>query len=249
MGEEIRIEGLEFYYAEGETKVLQEVNFTIPSQEFIAIIGPSGCGKTTLLKLIGGLINPIKGRVLIKNTLASQAKKEKIFGFVFQDPTLLPWRSVTDNIKLPQEITRCPTQDYEQLLRLVRLYEFKDKHPHQLSGGMKQRVAIARALSFGPKIMLMDEPFGALDDLTREYLNMELLRIWQNVKNTIIFVTHSIPEAVFLADKVVVLSKKPGTVKEIIDIKLPRPRNIDIKYTPEFNNIIKKLREHLDHEN
>lgn len=247
--DEIKIESIDFFYEQKDYQILKNIDFTIKSGEFVAIIGPSGCGKTTLLKLIGGLLNPVEGNILIQSKSVQHAKENRFFSFVFQDSTLLPWRTVIDNIKLPQEITGCPTQDYEYLLKLVKLHEFKNKHPHQLSGGMKQRVAIARALSFNPKIMLMDEPFGALDDITREHLNIELLRIWQNIKNTIIFVTHSLPEAVFLADKVIALSKRPGTIKGIIDIKLPRPRKINIKYTPKFNKIVKNLRRYLDDEN
>lgn len=246
--EEIRLEGLDFSYKQDHIRVLQNINFNIRSQEFIAIIGPSGCGKTTLLKLIGGLFKPTKGKILFQNKPTYYARKKRLFGFVFQDPTLLPWRNVIENVKLPHEIIRHSTFDYEELLKLAKLYEFKDKYPYQLSGGMRQRVAIARALSFNPEIMLMDEPFGALDDITREYLNIELLRIWQNVKNTILFVTHSLQEAVFLADKVIVLSNRPGTIKKIVNIDLLRPRNLDIKYTSKFNKIVKDIKDYLNDE-
>lgn len=245
MNQEIILENVDFSYNQN-SKVLQDINLSVNNQEFVAILGPSGCGKTTLLKMIGGLFQPTNGRILIQNKPVHHAKKNKFFGFVFQDPTLLPWKTVIENIELPCKIINHPTANCEELLKLVKLYEFKNKYPNQLSGGMKQRVAIARALSFNPRIMLMDEPFGALDDITREYLNIELLRIWQSIKNTIVFVTHSIPEAVFLADKVIVLSDMPGTIKKIIDIKLDRSRDINMKYTPEFNMLVKKIRGCLD---
>jgi NitT/TauT family transport system ATP-binding protein len=247
MNQEIILENVDFSYNQN-FKVLQDINLSVNNQEFVAILGPSGCGKTTLLKMIGGLFQPTSGKILIQNKPVQHAKKNKFFGFVFQDHTLLPWKTVIENIELPCKIIKYPTANCEDLLKLIKLQEFKNKYPHQLSGGMKQRVAIARALSFNPRIMLMDEPFGSLDDITREYLNIELLRIWQNIKNTVVFVTHSIPEAVFLADKVIVLSDRPGTIKKIIDIRLPRPRDINMKYTPEFNSLVKNIRGYLDYE-
>lgn len=245
MNQEMMLENVDFFHEQG-FKVLQEINFSVKSQEFVAIVGPSGCGKTTLLKIIGGLFNPTKGNILIQNKPVQHAKKNKLFGFVFQDPILLPWKTVIENIEMPCKIIRHPMVNSEELLKLMKLHEFKNKYPYQLSGGMKQRVAIARALSFNPRIMLMDEPFGALDDLTREHLNLELLRIWQNVKNTIIFVTHNLSEAVFLADKVIVLSDRPATIKKIINVNLPRPRKLNMKYKPEFNKLVKNIRSCLD---
>lgn len=216
--------------------VIKDISFQIKEGEFVSIIGPSGCGKTTLLKILGGLITPSHGEVKIKNSSLEIAVKRRDFGFVFQNPVLLPWRNVTQNIELPLEIIgdKPSFSEIRELIEKVGLKGFEKFYPRALSGGMKQRVAIARALVFNPDILLMDEPFGALDEMTREHLNLELLKIWQQTRKTIIFVTHSISEAVFLSNKVIVLSERPAGIKEIRDIKLPFPGTNSAKQTKEY---------------
>lgn len=228
---------------------IENINLEVDAREFVAIVGPSGCGKTTFLKLVGGLLEPTSGEILIKGDSVKHARLNKEFGFVFQKPVLLPWRTVMDNICLPLEIIKkgCDKLDsiahIKKLLDLVGLLDFKDSHPHELSGGMQQRVAIARALIFEPPLLLMDEPFGAIDEITRDFMNLELLRIWQSLKPTVLFVTHCINEAVFLADKVVVLSERPAKVKHVFNITLPRPRCLALKYTTEYGQIAKAVRD------
>lgn len=228
-------------------RVLNDVSFQIEEGEFVSIIGPSGCGKTTLLKIIGGLINPSKGNIAVKNNSVDVALKRRDFGFVFQNPVLFPWRTVLKNVELPLEIIgdATPLVEAKQLLETTGLKEFTDYYPDALSGGMKQRVSLARALVFNPDILLMDEPFGALDELTREKMNLVLLDIWQKAKKTILFVTHSLSEAVFLADKVIVLSKRPATIAAVREIKLPRPRTIEVKNSKEYLDHILWLRNQL----
>lgn len=236
-------------------EALRDINFTIGENEFISIVGPSGCGKTTLLKVIGGLLKSTSGDILIKGRTVDEARKNREFGFVFQNPVLLPWRSVLGNVRLPLEIIgdhsafKRQMNNCEEMLKLVGIYDFKENRPHELSGGMQQRVAIARALSFNPSILLMDEPFGALDEITRDRMNIELLRIWENAKHTIIFVTHSIREAVLLSDKVIILSKRPTEIVEILEVDLPRPRNTSLRYTEEFLNSAKEAHRLLDEGN
>lgn len=228
--------------------VLNEVSFDIRDGEFLSIIGPSGCGKTTLLKLICGLIQPTKGDILVHGYPVAQALKEKKFGVVFQDPILLPWRNAKENVDLPLEIFGRPLQQgsSQRLLDVVGLKGFENFYPHELSGGMQQRVAIARALVFEPQILLMDEPFGSLDEMTRNHMNEELLKIWKSKKTTIsniIFVTHSISEAVFLSDRVVVLSDAPTQcVAQIVDIDLPRPRNMEMKLSQKFAKLVARIK-------
>lgn len=224
--------------------VLSDISFQIKKGEFISIIGPSGCGKTTLLKIIGGLISPFGGNIAIENKSLNIAIKRRAFGFVFQNPVLLPWRTVLQNIELPLEIIggQNPFKKSEELLNLLGLENFGNYYPKALSGGMKQRVAIARALVFNPDILLMDEPFGALDELTRERLNLELLKIWEQTHKTIIFITHSLSEAVFLSDKIIVLSKRPTKIVDIKNIDLPFPREITIKESKEYLKYILWLR-------
>lgn len=233
--------------------VLQNVTFDVEEREFVSIIGPSGCGKTTLLKIIGGLTKFSKGTIAVKDGPVEIARQRREFGFVFQKPVLLPWRNVLENTQLPLEIlgrdnsTEIPTN----LLKLVGLEGFEKFYPNELSGGMQQRVAIARALSFEPSILLMDEPFGALDEVTRDRMNLELLGIWKKEKFTVssvVFVTHSVPEAVFMSDKVVVLSARPGSVQQIIDIDLPRPRKMEMKYSKKYLELIQCLRKALKEE-
>ncbi|MDP2364663.1 MAG: ABC transporter ATP-binding protein, partial [Ignavibacteria bacterium] len=222
----VGIEKITKYY--NNLHVLDEISFNVNAGEFVSVIGPSGCGKTTLLKIISGLIKPTKGDIVIKGNSVDLALKKREFGIVFQNPVLLPWRNARENIELPLEILDYKTlkNSSRRLLEIVGLKDFENFYPKELSGGMQQRVAIARALILEPSILLMDEPFGALDEITRNRMNLELLRIWKEEKVTtsaIVFITHSIPEAVFLSDKIVVLSHRPAKVERIIDVDLPRP--------------------------
>jgi len=220
----------------------------IHTGEFVTIVGQSGCGKTTLLKILAGLIPCSSGTVSLRGRPVNGPSRD--IGIVFQDPVLLPWRTVLHNVLLPAQVLRLDARASHAratgLLRLVGLEGFEDKYPHELSGGMRQRVAIARALIHDPSLLLMDEPFGALDAMTREFMNLELLRIWQQSGKTIIFITHSIPEAVFLADRVVVLSARPGRVQEIVSVDLPRPRDLDIMASDEFGVYARKVRHLFD---
>ncbi|MCL5075109.1 MAG: ABC transporter ATP-binding protein [Chloroflexi bacterium] len=238
------------YFSEGgAVESLRGIDLVVHDGEFVSFLGPSGCGKSTLLKIIGAIIEPTHGRVLVKGEDAEMAKRKRAFGFVFQDPVLLPWRSVRDNVCLPLEVTKASAEIRHtrpmELLQLVGLEGFDDKLPRQLSGGMKQRVSIARALSFNPSILLMDEPFGALDEFTREKMGLELLNVWTKTQKTIIFVTHSIAEAIFLSDRVVVMSPRPGVIRSVVTINLPRPRLVEMAQTLKFVELIKRVRESL----
>lgn len=228
---------------------LRNVSFTAEEAEFVSIVGPSGCGKSTLLKIIGNILEPTSGRVLIKGRSPAQARANREFGIVFQDPVLLAWRSNWQNVSLPLEILEAPTEQRQrrayELLELVGLKQFANKLPRELSGGMRQRVSIARALSINPQILLMDEPFGALDELTRDYMRLELQKIWQRTNKTVLFVTHSISEAVFLSDRVVVLSPRPGTVLDILEISLPRPRTLQMREEQTFLRLTRRVRNAL----
>jgi NitT/TauT family transport system ATP-binding protein len=232
-----------------QTIALQDITLQIEQGEFVSLIGPSGCGKSTLLRIIGDLISPTNGTVLVNGKPAPQARIDRDYGIVFQAPVLFDWRSVEKNVQLPLEIMGKSaserTQRANQMLELVELTGFQKHYPYQLSGGMQQRVSIARALSFDPQLLLMDEPFGALDEITRERLNAELLDIWSRTKTTIVFVTHSIPEAVFLSTRVVVMSARPGRITQIIPINLPQPRNIDTRESPRYYELITQVREGL----
>lgn len=223
-----------------DTVALENITLNIRQSEFISIIGPSGCGKSTLLKIIGNLEKPSKGNIRYGDGINQQ------MGFVFQDATLLPWKNVQKNAEFPLEIQKKKTKEnlakLDELLELSGLTEFKTALPRELSGGMRQRVSIVRALSYDAPLLLMDEPFGALDALTRDNLNEQLLHIWENTKKTIIFVTHSIEEAVFLSDRVVVMSPRPGRIKEIVDIELPRPRDEGTRNSSVFTEYSKYLR-------
>lgn len=222
---------------------LNNVSFDVYKGEFVSLLGPSGCGKSTLLKIISSLISSTKGTI---NIYHKTEKKVPQFGFVFQDSVLLPWRTALDNALFPFEIMgskkKADENHVKKLFELAKLNGFEDSYPRQLSGGMMQRVSIVRALSYNPEILLMDEPFGALDAITRDELNNLLLEIWHSTKKTIIFVTHSISEAVYLSDRVIVMGTKPGRVLEDMKIDIPRPRNEDTKLTPEFFKYVKKLR-------
>jgi len=215
---------------------LRPLDFHINDGEFFVVVGPSGCGKSTLLKLISGLLPPTTGEVLVEGEKVT--KPHGNVGIVFQNALLLPWRNILSNVMLPIDMKRLPRQEYldraKALLKLVGLEGFEKKLPWQLSGGMQQRASICRALVHDPKIMLMDEPFGALDAMTREEMSLELLRIWEERRKTILFVTHSIPEAILLADRVVVMTPRPGRIARVLTVDLPRPRTMDMEFDPRF---------------
>jgi len=247
----IRIADLvkEFGTASGErVRALQGVSLDVAEGEFISVVGPSGCGKSTLLKIVAGLVSHTSGTVEVGSKPVRGPSRD--VGIVFQSPLLLPWRTVRDNALLPIDLQGRDRAPYEKrvdaLLRLVGLHEFGNKYPFELSGGMQQRTAITRALLDDPKILLMDEPFGALDAMMREFMNAELQRIWLESRNTVLFITHSIPEAVFLSDRVVALSPRPGRVAEIVDIELPRPRTIDVMGTEAFGRYTSRIRAHFN---
>jgi len=231
------------------THALSGIDLDIAGGEFVSLIGPSGCGKSTLLRVIGALIAPTAGTVQVNGKTADQARRDRDYGMVFQAPVLFDWRTVEDNVKLPLEIMGYDaarrTARAKEMLELVELGDFLRHHPYQLSGGMQQRVAIARALAFEPSILLMDEPFGALDEMTRERMNQEVLRIWEATGTTIVFVTHSIPEAVFLSSRVVVMSARPGRVTDVIDIDLSRPRGLATREEPRYFALVTAVREAL----
>lgn len=233
-------------FGQGHVQALTGIDLDIRPGEFISLIGPSGCGKSTLLRIVGDLIQPSAGEVVVNGKSAPQARLDRDYGIVFQDAVLFDWRTVEKNIGLPLEIMgwdrRKRTERVREMVELVELKGFESHHPWQLSGGMQQRVSIARALSFGPPLLLMDEPFGALDEMTRERLNLELLRIWEQSGSTVIFVTHSISEAVFLSTRVVVMSARPGRIVGIVDVDLPQPRNIETREEPRFAELIREVR-------
>lgn len=234
-----------FYDGRQPLAALADISLDVGWGEFVSIIGPSGCGKSTLLRIIGGLLVPTSGRVEIGGRDPGQAQAAKEIGFVFQDPALFPWRHVLANVRLPLQVdslSQRPGPQPEALLDLVGLGEFSHYYPHQLSGGMQQRVALARALVFNPSLLLMDEPLGALDEITRSALRYELLRIWEATRKTALFVTHSIAEAIILSDRVVVLSDRPGRVRAVIDIDLPRPRREEMERNLDFLDYAAHLR-------
>lgn len=249
VGTLIRVDGLAKRYPSrgGALEALSGVSFRVTEGEFVTIVGPSGCGKSTLLKLLAGIIPKTAGDMSLKGSPIEGPRRD--IGMVFQQPVLLPWRTVLANVLLPVAIQRLPRQTYLprawSLLRQVGLEGFADKYPYELSGGMQQRVGITRALVHDPAILLMDEPFGSLDAMTREYLNLELLKLWATSRKTVLFVTHSIPEAVFLADRVIVLTRRPGTIAEIIPVDLPRPRGLEMMTTPEFGAFTRRIRAHF----
>jgi len=232
-----------------ETVALRGIDLDVASGEFISLIGPSGCGKSTLLRIVGDLIEPTAGTVEVNGKPAHQARVDRDYGIVFQAPVLFDWRSVEANVRLPLEISDIKGAERDkrisEMLDLVELDGFRDHYPHQLSGGMQQRVAIARALALQPALLLMDEPFGALDEMTRERLNLEVLRIWRATGKTVIFVTHSIPEAVFLSTRVVVMSPRPGQISHLVDIDLPQPRSEETRETDRYYELVTEVREAL----
>ncbi len=228
----------------GGVHALERVSFQVERQQFMCLVGPSGAGKTTLLRLLGGLLRPSAGRVLFEGEPLVRPRRR--FGFVFQKANLMPWRTVLANVMLPLELQAVPLaearQRAEDLIELVGLSGFEHVLPRGLSGGMEQRVAIARALVHRPDVLLLDEPFGALDALTRERMGGELLRIWEARKKTVVMVTHSIPEALLLADWVLVLSQRPGQIRLALEVPLPRPRRVDMEYSPEFGALAARVR-------
>jgi NitT/TauT family transport system ATP-binding protein len=239
--------GLVFPTADGMVEALSGINFDVSEGEFVSLIGPSGCGKTTLLRAIANLEVPTSGELLVNGMTADAARLARAYGYVFQAPALYPWRNVERNVALPLEIMGLDDRQgrVARNLDLVNLSGFAKKFPWQLSGGMQQRVSIARALAFDPKLLLMDEPFGALDEIVRDKLNQQLLELWARTSKTIVFVTHSIPEAVFLSTKIVVMSPRPGRIIDVIETKLPPQRSLDIRETPEFLKIAHRVREGL----
>ncbi len=223
---------------------LENINFDVPEGSFVSLVGPSGCGKSTLLKILGGLLSRTSGQVLLGGTPVEGPRQD--IGFVFQSPVLLPWWTVLQNTLLPAVLLGLDKERSRQralsLLELVGLRGFESKYPRELSGGMQQRVSIIRALLHDPAMLLMDEPFGALDAMTRESMNLELQRLWMESRKTILFVTHSIPEAVFLSDWVVVLSPRPGRVARVLEVRMPRPRSLDVMTTVAFGDLTRQIR-------
>jgi NitT/TauT family transport system ATP-binding protein len=240
---------LTFETTEAPVVALSNINLQIRAGEFVSLIGPSGCGKTTLMRVMADLVRPTGGTIKVNGLSPEQARLARAYGYVFQAPALYAWRTVRRNLMLPLEIMGVPRADRDErtkrYLAMVGLQDFANKFPWQLSGGMQQRVSIARALSFDPKLLLMDEPFGALDEITRDHLNEQLLRLWEQTKKTVIFVTHSIPEAVFLSNRIVVMSPRPGRILEIIESDLPADRTLDIRETPAFLDIALRVRHTL----
>jgi NitT/TauT family transport system ATP-binding protein len=238
-----------FESAGGRTTALEGIDLAIAPGEFVSLIGPSGCGKSTLLRLIGDLTAPTAGTITVNGKAARRAREDRDYGIVFQAPVLFDWRSVQANVALPLEVKGVSGVDrqrrVEAMLELVELRDFARHYPYQLSGGMQQRVSIARALALEPSILLMDEPFGALDEMTRERMNAEVQQIWEKTGTTVVFVTHSIPEAVFLSSKVVVMSPRPGRIVRVLDVDLPRPRTDDTRETPRYFELITQVRETL----
>jgi NitT/TauT family transport system ATP-binding protein len=241
--------GKTFTSQAGITEALADVTLSIAAGELVSIIGPSGCGKSTLLRIIGDLAEPSAGSVSVRGKTPRQARLDRDYGIVFQTPVLYDWRTVIENVRLPMELAGRPRAERETrpatLLRLVGLDGFHGHYPWQLSGGMQQRVAIARALALAPSILLMDEPFGALDEMTREHLNAELLEVRRETAATVLFVTHSIAEAVFLSTRVVVMTPRPGRISRIVDVDLPEPRGEDTRALPRFFELVTAVREGL----
>jgi NitT/TauT family transport system ATP-binding protein len=232
--------------ADAAVTALTDINLEVAEGGFVSLIGPSGCGKTTLLRVIADLAQPSSGAIAVNGMSPSEARLARAYGYVFQAPALYAWRTVERNLMLPLEIiglTKAERRERaKRYLAMVGLQGFERKFPWQLSGGMQQRVSIARALSFDPKLLLMDEPFGALDEITRDHLNEQLLRLWERTRKTVVFVTHSIPEAVFLSNRIVVMSPRPGRILDIIDSALPPDRTLDIRETRPFLEIAHRVR-------
>jgi NitT/TauT family transport system ATP-binding protein len=240
---------LTFLTNDGPVDALKDVNLDINEGDFVSFIGPSGCGKTTFLRVLADLEKPTGGTVEINGVSPKIARESRAYGYVFQAPGLYPWRSIAKNIKLPLEIIGLSKHEQSErvkrVLKLVDLQDFENKFPWQLSGGMQQRASIARALAFDADILLMDEPFGALDEIVRDHLNEQLLELWKTTSKTICFVTHSIPEAVYLSTKIVVMSPRPGRIIDVIESTLPNERPLDIRDSSQFINISQRVREGL----
>lgn len=241
--------GLTFQTNDGPVEALSNVDLTIGKGEFVSFIGPSGCGKTTLLRVIADLEKPTSGTISVNGMTPEQAREKRAYGYVFQAAALFPWRTIERNVALPLEIIGLSRAEQAERIKrtmeLVNLSGFEKKYPWQLSGGMQQRASIARALAFDADLLLMDEPFGALDEIVRDHLNEQLLELWARTNKTICFVTHSIPEAVYLSTRIVVMSPRPGRVTDIIDSTLPKERPLDIRETPEFLAIAARVRDGL----
>lgn len=247
MSARLSIEHLTLTYASarGPLTALRDLSLQVHDGEFVAVLGPSGCGKSTLLNIASGLLSPSKGQVFIHGEAVNAPRRD--VGIIFQQPTLLPWKTVLQNVLVPMQAMGLAVQPHEerarQLIRLVRLEGFENHYPYELSGGMQQRVGIARGFMHDPQLLLMDEPFAALDAMTREHMTDELQAMWMQSGKSVLFITHSIPEAVYLADRVVVLSARPGTVMEVVEVPIPRPRRIDTLGSAQFNAICNRLRE------
>ncbi|MFL5980589.1 MAG: ABC transporter ATP-binding protein [Gaiellaceae bacterium] len=245
----VSLRDLSKVFPRGGVTALQGIELEVARGEFVSLIGPSGCGKSTLLRIVGDIVEPSSGEVVVNGKSARRARLDRDYGIVFQAPVLYDWRTVSKNISLPLEMlgwnrTR-RAERVREMVDLVELTGFESHHPWQLSGGMQQRVSIARALSFSPALLLMDEPFGALDEMTRERLNLELLQIWSETGSTVVFVTHSITEAVFLSTRVVVMSARPGRITSIVPIDLPQPRTFQTREEPRFFELVTQVRELL----
>ena len=241
--------GLTFQTNDGPVNALSNVDLSIGKGEFVSFIGPSGCGKTTFLRVIADLEKPTSGTILVNGMTPEQAREKRAYGYVFQAAALFPWRTIERNVALPLEIIGLSRAEQQERVRrtmeLVNLTGFEKKYPWQLSGGMQQRASIARALAFDADLLLMDEPFGALDEIVRDHLNEQLLDLWGRTEKTICFVTHSIPEAVYLSTRIVVMSPRPGRVTDVIESTLPKERPLDIRETPEFLAIAARVRDGL----
>jgi NitT/TauT family transport system ATP-binding protein len=237
---------LTFETADGPVQALSDISLSVERGEFVSLIGPSGCGKTTLLRVIADLEQPSAGKILVNGLTPDEARQRRAYGYVFQSSALYPWRTIAKNVALPLEVMGVSAEERRERVRknleLVNLTGFDRKFPWQLSGGMQQRASIARALSFDPALLLMDEPFGALDEIVRDHLNEQLLQLWAKTQKTVIFVTHSIPEAVFLSTRIVVMSPRPGRIHEVIVNTLPGERTLDIRETPEFLDVAHQVR-------
>ena len=242
--------GMRFFTERRDVTAIKSLDLDVAQGEFLTLLGPSGCGKSTFLRVVADLLEPSRGRIEVLSTSPLAARKNRDIGFVFQDAALLPWRTALQNVELPLQVgggaSRKGRRSPKELLELVGLKDKANAWPHEMSGGQRQRVSIARALASDPKILLMDEPFGALDDLTRDRLNEELLRVWQETGVTILFVTHSIHEAAFLGQRVVMMAAEPGRVREIVPVELPGERTLAIRETPEFVRLTAYLRRVLE---
>ena len=246
---EVERVSLTFATADGPVEALADVSLAVAAGDFVSFIGPSGCGKTTLLRTIADLERPDAGAIRVNGLSPAQARLARQYGYVFQSPALFPWRTIERNVTLPLEIMGLPRAERRRraraYLELVKLDGFGRKYPWQLSGGMQQRASIARALSFEPQLLLMDEPFGALDEIVRDKLNAELLRLWAETRKTVLFVTHSILEAVFLSTRIVVMSPRPGRIIDVIEVGLPPARNLELRDSPEFLAVAQRVRDGL----